>query len=192
MSKTYLVFDTETGGVDETQHSLLRGYFSLCGEDLEVQRSYGFWLQRQHGYTVTQEALDVNGIDLEEHDAHALPPEVVRQGLLEFLGPPIEDRKARYIPTGQVIGFDIRFLKAQLGTIPWDLYLNYHQLDLAPVGEMLWLAGCLPRELSCSLKNVSGHLGIDNSRAHTEDGDVGMCLELLRFYQKRLCLSDVE
>lgn len=75
MSKRFLLLgiDTESGGLDAKQHSLLTiglvpAIFDTA--DLRVERlgeRYHFQVKHQH-YCCTPQALEVNGIDLDDHD----------------------------------------------------------------------------------------------------------------------------
>lgn len=68
----YLVMDCETGGFEGT--SLLSFYFGVLDEDFNVLDELDLLLRpKDHIYHINPEALEVNKINLIEHDKKAIP-----------------------------------------------------------------------------------------------------------------------
>jgi len=143
----YLFVDTETGGLTP-QHSLLT--VSCIGVDAKftiipsLDSPLGLYMKIKHEeYALTAGALSVNKINIAEHDADAVPVKQASAMLVAFIEEMIaKSGKARLIPAGHNVGFDINFLRAYLLTdAQWDKYFTYPALDTAAVARFLNAAG---------------------------------------------------
>lgn len=153
----YLFMDTETGGLT-TDHSLLT--VSLIPVDKQfqvvpmtyldpltgqtVQTDSGLYIGVKHEpYVVSQEALAVNKIDINEHDRTAVPLHMARDLVRSFITHAQQLFNRKYlVPAGHNVAFDAGFVKAYLLTAEeWDKFFCYPALDTAAVARFLNAAG---------------------------------------------------
>lgn len=176
----YLVFDTETGGLS-TDCSLLTAYFVVLNEKLEVQETLSLVLRPENGaYIVDASALDVNKINLIEHDKVAVPYTRGAQLLLDLLARYTLDGN-KLTPIGwNIISFDLPFIHAYLvDKKTWERYCSYHIVDLCSSAKFLQIAGVLPKG-RLRLKDVADFFGLDTSMLHTAKQDTVLTIEVGR------------
>ena len=104
----YLAFDTETTGL-EADSQVLTAHFMILDSDLNVVSELNLKI-RYPVYHVSVRALEINRINLIEHDRTAIDLFDAQNALFKFLN---TNRPAfRYIPIGHNIAFDIAHLKS--------------------------------------------------------------------------------
>lgn len=168
----YLFFDTETGGLDASRHSLLT-LGLVVGDATGVKDRLEIAL-RHEPYVVTGGGMKVNRIDLAAHHASALEPAealaVLDDFLLRHFGP-----TAPITLVGHNIAFDRAFLGAWLESAGRPLEPRFHHrtIDTHAVAAALKDAGRLPAELRLSSDGLFAHFGIEVPEAdrHTALGD---------------------
>tara|TARA_Y100000034_G_C6910079_1_gene424074 strand:+ start:11580 stop:12305 length:726 start_codon:yes stop_codon:yes gene_type:complete len=102
--------DGETGGFRPENSSLLTAYFAVLDKDGELIDELDLSTKPDDGeYKYTQEALDVNGIDLKEHDKIAITYTEASKLLIDFLEKHTESGKNKLTLLGQNVGFDRNF-----------------------------------------------------------------------------------
>jgi DNA polymerase III epsilon subunit-like protein len=182
----FIVVDTETGGVD-TSKSLLQLYAAIVDEKtLETKAEINLLIKPDNKeYHVTAEAMNINRINLIEHEKNAKYERDAKELFLQFLN---DNRTIgeKLTVVGWNVGFDLKFIHSKL--IPqdvWEQYVSYRIYDLQPVGQFLKETGKLPSNLS-SLVSYSKHFGIDVTKAHDARADVVMTKEVLRNFRKVL------
>jgi len=127
-------FDCETTGLDPVKNDILTlaGVIEVDGKlikgiDLKIQPfSYE---------NISQEALDVNGLTIEEIKTFD-KPEVAYRKLVSFLNKHVNrfNKKDKLIPSGYNVSFDVEFLFQFFKKCndPYcGSYLDYHKLDVA-------------------------------------------------------------
>jgi oligoribonuclease (3'-5' exoribonuclease) len=180
MAKRYLSLDLEAGGT-ELKHSLLSAYFVVLDEDLQtVYGELDLKIKPNDGnYLVRGEALEVNGIDLVQHDKEAVTESKAATLLYEFLEEHVPDGKVKLTPVGHGIGHDIEFIKEHL-TKNWNKFVSYRYLDTGCIVQFLKLTGTVPRDLSGSLKELGEYFDVPMSGLHTAKGDTWATIEVLK------------
>lgn len=145
----YLFIDTETGGLTP-QHSLLT--LSCIGVDKDFDiiprmvpaGDAKLYLKIKHDeYALTAGALAVNKINILEHNATGVALTEARKTLLAFLDEVVRlSGRARLVPAGHNVGFDIQFVRANLLTdAEWDKYFTYPAFDTAAIARFFTAAG---------------------------------------------------
>ncbi len=173
-------FDLETGGIDPKNNSILTAYFCITDSNLNKIDELELAMMPDDGnINYTQEALDVNGIDIEEHRKIAITYSEAVVKISDFLKK--HSPKQRGIrPAGHNIAFDIGFLKEQLGIHDiWESKCHYRVLDTTPVLTFLQDVEVLPSKLG-SLESLVTHFGITKLKAHTAKDDVLMWVDVYK------------
>ena len=180
----FITLDLETGGID-TDKSLLTAYFAVVDQDLNVLGELELTVKPNDGiYKVTARAMEVNKIDLVEHDTVAIPEREACGQLFEFLKLHSEVGANKLVPIGQNVKFDIDFVWEHLvSRNTWEMFCSYRVIDTATIGSFLKVAGLIPEEVSGSLGSLCKFFGVDQQAAHTAREDALVTLEVLRYMQ---------
>lgn len=128
----YFLFDTETGGANPKQHSLLTTYGLVLNKNLKVVSSIDLKTKPNGGaYQVQADALRVNKIDLTKHDKDAKTYQEASQVLEHFLVGKGTFGTSKFIPVGWNVKFDISFLQEHLlPPAKWDKYFSRDTIEL--------------------------------------------------------------
>ena len=179
----YLAFDVEAGGT-EVEHSLLSAYFVVIDEDLKtVYGELDLLVKPDNGnYVTTAEALEVNKINLIEHDKVAITESKAGTMLYNFLKTHAPNGTVKLTPLGHGVAFDIQFIKRHLLNKTFNQFVSYRTLDTSNVIQFMKLRGSISRDLAGSLSEMAVHFGISTitNVPHTAKGDTWMVIEILR------------
>jgi DNA polymerase III epsilon subunit-like protein len=167
---TILFIDTETGGIQPGKNSLLSLALAVWKES-KIKASTEI-LINDGVLDVTEKALEINGINLEEHKKKAVSPAVALQQFDDFIKAnfPTDEK---IVLGGHNITFDVNFLNAFLAANNY----NYHQrfshrfIDTASILFYLYLAGKLKTKINSS-QQAFDYFGIMVDGRHTALGDV--------------------
>ena len=173
-----LVFDTETGGLDATRHSLLSmGLVALVDGRVVGEQEL---LVRHEPYVVTGGGMKVNRIDLAAHHEKALEPLAVADALEAFCA--VHFGEGPITLVGHNVAFDRAFLGAFLASIGRELEprFSHRTVDTHALAFGLQEAGRLPLDLRLSSDGLFAHFGIAVPEAlrHTALGDGRATAEL--------------
>ena len=167
----YLVFDTETGGLDPLAHDLL-SLGCVASEEGQILESLEI-LIRHEPYRVSAGGMKVNRIDLVKHHEAALAPADALAAFDAFC-----DRNFGRGPItllGHNIAFDQAFLGAFLRSQGRELEPRFHHrtVDTHAFAAGLQEAGRLPKGLRLSSGALFDCFGIapEPEKRHTALGD---------------------
>lgn len=175
----YFLFDTETGGIKKDM-SLLTLYGFILDENLNILDSIDLKIKPDGGiYNISAQALEINKINLVDHDKVAISLSEAREKFKNFIWRWALTQKLT--PIGHNIRFDVKFVKTHL-LEEWDRYFDRRHLDTASIGKFLSLSGKLPKlnEYSLSELALTLNLSIDNDKRHDAQVDAELTLNLLR------------
>jgi len=168
----FLAIDTETGGLDASQHKLLEiGAFLFDENGKELDKFHAFlsiYEEPEKSCTVT--ALKINNFLERAHHPDRSNTEIAKI----FAAWSIKVCN-EYKPTllGQNISFDKTFINTFMTTngFPgWSDIFSYHMMDTCMLGRILSKCGLLKTE-RFSLKNLCDELDIKIEGAHTAMAD---------------------
>ena len=179
----YIAFDCETGGLVRDR-SLLTVYFVVLDSDLTtILGELDLSIKPNAGdcYRVTAEAMDVNKINLVEHDKIAITEGEAAQKLYAFLQQMNPNGSSKLIPVGHNVTSDEDFIKEHLiSPANWGRFVSYRRLDTGTISELLRATGHMPRDVKGSLGSIAAFLGIKFPDAHTAKGDTLATVKVLR------------
>jgi hypothetical protein len=162
----FVAFDTETGGIGDDK-SILTAYFGLfIKEDNKFKLIDELDLKIKPNddiYRITAESLEINQIDLKQHNKIAITEKQAGTKLYDKLHIWYTDSGEKLIPVGHNVGFDIRKITTTIiHTGSWEQYVSYRVLDTCTIAQFLRLKGDLPKDLSCSLGKLGQYFKIYN------------------------------
>lgn len=161
MSRLYLPMDNETGGLHDDV-CLLSTYIEVVDEQLNVVDSLELYVKPNNGvYNVEAGGLEVNKINLIEHDKIAITYSEAGQRLHKFLKKNSQDGKIKLIPVGKNVQFDVFGLQKHLLSKPnMDKFVSYRLLDITAIAMGLQIKGKLPADLSLSLGSLAEYFNL--------------------------------
>ena len=169
MRDRLLFIDTETGGLDPDRHSLL-SLAMVVWEDREIIDSQEI-LINDGILSVTEEALSVNRIDIDQHKLTAIPPSLAIEEILQFTGKHFHGEE-KITLAGHNVHFDISFLRSFFSgnNRDFSLYFSHRIIDTSSILHYLFLAGHI-KQKAISSDDAFDLLGIEVSGRHTAIGD---------------------
>lgn len=157
-----IVLDTETGGIGDDK-SLLTAYFMVVEGEKILDELYLYTKPNEGGYVVTAEALDINKINLIEHDKKALTYKQAGTELYKFLLNNSNAGAEKLVPLGHNVNFDIEFIWDKLiGRSTWETFVGYRKLDTGTISQFLIESGKLPVTLTASLGKLAEYFKVCN------------------------------
>jgi DNA polymerase III alpha subunit (gram-positive type) len=180
----YILIDAETGGLDCNKHSLLTLFALLLDSKANIIDKIDLKIKpKDHVYCVCAEALNVNNINLLEHDKIAMAYKMAQQKFHDFLSNhKVPNTSKKIMPIGQNVNFDIGFMKMFYKN--WNKVISHRTVDLISVTEFLKLTGTInmSSDEENSLENVAKHFNMCYSDAHEAEFDVMLTYKLLKLY----------
>lgn len=167
----YLPFDTETGGLTK-ESSLLTAHFAVCDAQFNIIDELDLKIKPDDGqYNIAAEALEINKINLIEHDKIALTYSAAGGSLRQFLWTHSKNGKIKLVPVGKNVGFDVEKVTDNiLGKKTWSQFVSYRLYDITGLVMYLKRKGKLPQDAPDNLEGLSKYFGL-NFVAHTARGD---------------------
>jgi DNA polymerase-3 subunit epsilon len=167
-----LVIDTETGGLDPLNHSLL-SWAGVVWEDSKLTSEMEVFV-KEDPITATLEAMEINRIDLRTHHERALPPGVAMRRISTFVTNNFSVSE-KVVLVGHNVTHDIGFTKRLFRmTHPerYDQLFSHRSLDTASILRFLFLLGLVPESATSSTGGFK-HFGIEvpAGERHTALGD---------------------
>lgn len=160
----YAIIDTETTGLDPQKNQTLEVGVIICDEDLKIV-SYDNFLVKHKEYVISPRAMEINGIDLVEHNKQADDAKIACNKIVKFLNDNALDGE-RYVFAGQNCTFDRGFLNELFDNNAsdedrqaWRSVMGYHNLEL----QTLAMAANIKGEIninSFNLDTISNALNI--------------------------------
>ena len=157
----FIALDVETGGIGDDK-SLLTAYFAFLkyenGKFTQLDELDLKIKPENDVYCVTAESLEINQIDLKEHNKGAIYQRKAGTLLYDKLRAWYEISRDKLIPVGHNVAFDIRKITTTLLTKgSWENHVSYRVMDTCTIAQFLRIKGLLPEKLSCSLSNLVNH-----------------------------------
>jgi DNA polymerase-3 subunit epsilon len=164
-----LFIDTETGGTDPASNSLL-SLGLVVWKELEIRASLEILID-DGILNVTEKALEINRIDLEEHRKRAVSPAVAIRQMDKFINSHFP-KDEKIVLGGHNVNFDVNFLNAFLSRNGYNVQqrFSHRYVDTSAILFYLFLTGKIKRKLTAS-QDALDYFGIAVQGRHTAMGD---------------------
>ena len=178
-----LFIDTETGGLDAEKHSLLTIALAVYS-DGKIIAEMDYKVKHKN-YVINPKALEINKINLLEHDKLALESKVVIQEIIKFITDNFGYDKP--VIAGHNIEFDNRFLSKlfQNENEKWSNHVSHRKLDTCSLMNYLMITGRISLG-SSSLEESITYFKIETEARHTAKDDVRSTINLFEHINKTL------
>lgn len=167
----FVFLDTETGGLDAAEVSLLTVAAAIVDDQFNVLHKISFGVKPEV-YVIEPAAIVVNKIDLADHAKFSMTPQKAAEELAEFLHTGmLLANNDRLIPAGHNVAFDLNFIWRQL--MPeetWKKYCAYPALDTAALARFFYTVKLIPAAFN--LVALRQLFSIDTGEAHDAMNDV--------------------
>lgn len=198
LQNTFLVIDTETGGLDPGKCSLLSIAGVVWGPDLPPQNLFSFFI-REDNLSIEPGAIEVNKINLNEVISKGLTPSKacleIQTKLAQFFNPNNDTNLPQepILLAGHNVGFDIAYLKRLFRLGNSNVYsklFSHRSLDTASVLKFLQLMGHIPSgKVSSDVLFQFCGVEIPPEHRHTALGDAVGTAASLDFLLKKFKLQ---
>lgn len=170
MDERILFLDTETGGVDPANSSLLSIGLAYWHNG-KIEDTCELLLQEYRTKPLKNYALKINKINILEHNLHALKSEDAKDELLNFLTKNFPLSQPIVI-AGHNIRFDIGFLKYFLKKhkIKFEPLFSHRSIDTASIMFFLYYSGKISEKFTSS-DQAFRYFNIDIPQRHTALAD---------------------
>lgn len=158
----YIAFDLESGGIPDGC-SVLTAFFKVLNEDMkELDRLHLIVKPNDGVYHCTAEAMEINGINLIEHDKVAITYSEAGGKLRNFLVKNSDNGKIKLIPMGKNINGDINWVtESMLGKKTFNMYVSYRIWEVTTLALAAQRLGKIPHDMSISLGSLIKFFNID-------------------------------
>lgn len=147
MKDRLLFIDTETGGLDPNKHSLL-SLGMVVWEDMEIIDSQEL-LINDGKLSVTEEALSINKIDIDEHKKSAISSTQAIEKIFQFIGKHFPHQR-KITLAGHNVQFDVNFLRFLFSrnNENFGKFFSHRIIDTSSILYYLYLAGLKQKAIS--------------------------------------------
>ncbi len=178
----YLVFDCETTGLLPSCN-VLTAYFIILDDNFKILHELDLKIKHPH-YLIFTKALEINKINLVEHDKIAIPIDEAYKLIIEF----IKKYDTKYSIIGHNIQFDINMLKSNKLITEKDieLYFKKDYIDTYNLAQILKIEKKISKYQSLSLSKLCNFLQITvKSELDFHDAKYD-CYSTIELYKKLL------
>jgi len=177
-----LFFDCETSGLDPIKNDILT-LAMIIEIDGEVKEEVYLEIQPFNWDTITDEALQVNGLKREQIKTFLEPKDAYKK-IVSLFSKYINkyNKTDKFIAIGHNTVFDVQFLSEffkKNGDKYFGSFVDYHYLDTMQILNLMKYAGVLQIE-NVKLVTASAKFGIDLTEAHNSMADIKATKELFK------------
>lgn len=184
----FLALDCESGGIGP-EISLLTAHFAVCDAQWNIIDELALNLKPKEVdetgstvYRVTAAALEINKINLIEHNKIAVTKAEAGQKLREFLWK-YRLQKGWLMPMGKNVGGDIDWVNEHiLGNGEWRKYVSHRTYDITSLITYVKRIGKLAPDAPESLEGLAKYIGFDFV-PHTADGDNRAGIAVIKYLE---------
>lgn len=177
-----LAFDSETGGLDPKDSSLLTAYFEILDDNFNTIDSLDLRVKPDDNLIkANPKALEINKIDIEKHKTEAMTYSQAALELSKFLAKH-SSKYEKLVPVAHNIDFDLGFVYEYLmGKSAWENHVSYRKLDTANLANFFALCGWIPKGQKFNLGDLAKFLEIEfDGQAHSAKADTKVMIGILK------------
>lgn len=170
MHKKVLFLDTETGGLNPNDTSLLSiGLVAWNSGEIVDNKEI---LIKHNIFKLTPQAITTNKINMVDFLQHAVSPQIAADELVAFINNNFKDDMGKVVLGGHNTNFDINFLKKFLSShkLKFESFFSHRFIDTASILKFLYYAGQLPEDISSS-DGAFQYFKIEVEKRHSALGD---------------------
>jgi oligoribonuclease (3'-5' exoribonuclease) len=186
----YLFLDDEMGGLDREKYSLLSVYLLATDDQFNAIGSLYLYLKPDDGiYRVCAEAMNVNKINLVEHDTRAITYKEGSTKLYNWLKQLTNEGKTKATVVGHGVYADVEWIIYHLMSRgSWETFTSYRKLDTQAVCQFLKACGLFPETVSGSLISIAQYFGItvDENACHDAKYDTELTYKVFMALVKQM------
>jgi DNA polymerase III epsilon subunit-like protein len=185
MVEYYLAVDTETTGLSE-KCNVLTSYFVILDKDLVEIDTLDLYIKHDE-YYIQRKAMEINKINLKEHEKIADTVETSKQKIEDFIRSNCDSEKEiTFIPFGHNVSYDLKMIRSN------NLFTNYVEnkltkeyLDTIDVGKELKKEKLIPYKQSLSLGKICSFLDIksESTLLHNAEYDIRLTIDLFKKFK---------
>lgn len=190
IKSNYIVFDCETGGLDEKKNPITQyAAIVLDGSTLKEIDRWETFVKPYGDLKIEKQALDATMVSMSDINRGLSLEDFVATAIEFWETNLIKTKKremGRLVPVGHNVTFDIGFINyalnlVKMGNVENWMYPNF--IDTFPLSKLAWgIKGDEKLNLTASVERA----GIKITDAHGAMNDVEATADLLRWYMKKL------
>lgn len=186
----YIVFDCETGGLDETKNPITQyAAMILDGGNLKEIDRWETFVKPYGDLTIEQESLDRTMVTMSEINAGLNHKDFIETAIEFWESHRIKSKNremGRLVPVGHNVTFDIRFLNWVLNFNKKPLLTEWMYPNFIDTYSLAKLAFVVKGDEKINLGASCQYAKIKLTDAHGAMNDVEATADLLRWYMKKL------
>jgi hypothetical protein len=190
MNEPAMIFlDGEYGGIG-LKYSLLSLCLIVTDKQFNTIDELNLFIKPDTGdYIVCGEALEVNKINLVEHDKIAIAYKKAGTMLYNFLSKNSNAGRIKLVPIGHGFDGDLRQIFDKLiSRESWENFVSYRRLDTSVAVQFLKSCDLFSESVSGSLSSLVEYFGIalDEKMIHTAKGDTLYIIEVMKHLKEHM------
>lgn len=180
----YLIFDTETSGLDPNKYELLTSHFIVADAELNTIDSLSLKTKPDNRLIKSDpKAMQINKINLKKHEEEAITYKEASLELFRFLTKNLVPN-TKFIAIGHNINFDLSFINSHLiKKEQWNSLVDYNVLDTKILASFFGITGMIPKSDTKSLSKLAAHLDVGFSGdPHTAKADAIVTMNIYKIF----------
>ena len=186
----YIVFDCETGGLDETKNPITQyAAVILDGKTLKEIDRWETFVKPYADLVIEQEALDRTMVSMSDINSGLNVKEFIATATEFWEAHRVKTKKremGRLVPVGHNVQFDIRFINWVLDFEKKRDMFEWHHPNFIDTYPLAKLAFGIKGDEKLNLGASCGNAKIKLTDAHGAMNDVEATADLLRWYMRKL------
>ena len=186
----YIVFDCETGGLDETKNPITQyAAVILDGKTLKEIDRWETFVKPYADLVIEQEALDGTMVSMSDINSGLNVKEFIATATEFWEAHRVKTKKremGRLVPVGHNVQFDIRFINWVLDFEKKRDMFEWHHPNFIDTYPLAKLAFGIKGDEKLNLGASCGNAKIKLTDAHGAMNDVEATADLLRWYMRKL------
>lgn len=183
------------GGLDKETYSLLSVYVMMTDDNYNIIGDLYLYLKPDGGiYRLCAESMNVNKINIVEHDKRAISYKDGATLLYNWLKKHTDNGKIKATVVGHGVYGDVEWIIHHLiSRGSWENFTSYRKLDTSAVCQFLKSCNMFPETVSGSLVSLAKHFNVkvDENLAHDAKYDTHLTYEVFLCLRKLLITDSI-